>query len=242
MIVLIDIGNTRTKYCIIENNRRSQPKAIVNEALSGEFLTEQFTGATKVLVASVSHSQLTDGINHWCQGNKVIYQRVVSEAKKNKVLTAYEEPSQLGIDRWLALIGASNILPSRNVLIIDAGTATTFDILAANGKHQGGWILAGIDMLISSVLTNTMQVQANDEEKEQINFGSNTSKNVHNAAWAATVGAVNMAISQSEQQGVSIDDILLTGGNGHILSSLISQKNLVIEDLVFIGLQTYHEG
>ncbi len=241
MIVLFDIGNTRTKYCIVQNGSRSQPKAIPNEELSCDFLTEQFSGSTKVLVASVSHNKLTDSIDNWCQHNKVFYQRIVSEAKKNKVISAYQEPSQLGIDRWLALIGASDALPERNILIIDAGTATTFDLLAANGQHQGGWILAGINMLITSVLANTIQVHANHEEQERVAFGANTSENVHNAAWAATVGAVNMAISQSEYQGFTIDEIVLTGGNSNILSSLISQKNLVIEDLVFIGLQAYNE-
>jgi len=242
MIILIDIGNTRTKYCTVEHGERSQPQAISNESISDDFLTERFTGATKFFVASVSHNQLTDDIDHWCQHNKIVYQRVISEAKKNKITTAYQQPTQLGIDRWLALIGAAESLPNRNILIIDAGTATTFDLLAASGQHQGGWILAGINMLVTSVLANTTQVHANDKEKEQVTFGTNTSENVHNAAWAATVGAVNMAISQSEQQGIRIDDIILTGGNSHLLSSLISQKNLVIEDLVFIGLQTYHEG
>ncbi len=241
MIVLFDIGNTRTKYCIVEHGYRSAPKAISNDELSYDFLTEQFFGSTKFLVASVSHNKLTDSIESWCQQNKVSYRRITSEAKKNKVKTAYQEPSQLGIDRWLALIGTSEALPEKNVLIIDAGTATTVDLIAANGQHQGGWILAGVNMLITSVSANTIQVHANHEEQEKIAFGTNTSENVHNAAWAATVGAVNMAISQSEQLGVIIDEIVLTGGNSHILSSLISQKNLVIEDLVFMGLQAYNE-
>jgi type III pantothenate kinase len=241
MIALFDIGNTRTKYCFVEHGHKSQSKAVSNKRLSNDFLTEQFSGTTKLLVASVSHTKLTDTINNWCQQNKVVYQRVVSEAKKNHVISAYQEPRKLGVDRWLALIGASEVLPDKNILIIDAGTATTFDLLAANGQHQGGWILAGVNMLITSVLTNTIQVQANKNEQQSIAFGSNTSENVHNAAWATTVGAVNMAIYQSEHLGITIDEIILTGGNSYLLSSLIDQKNVVIEDLVFMGLQTYNE-
>jgi len=242
MIVLVDIGNTRTKYCLVEHGERSSPKALSNESLGSKFLTEQFYSATKVIVASVSHNELTDNIISWCKQNGVDFERVESEANKNRVVTAYQQPRQLGIDRWLALVGAAEFMPNKNLLIIDAGTATTYDLIAANGQHQGGWILAGVNMLITTVLANTKQVHANDQEKEQLVFGTNTSENVHNAAWAATVGAVELAISQSSHQGVLIDEIILTGGNAHILSSLMTQKNVVIEDLVFIGLQAYIEN
>ncbi|MCW8866270.1 MAG: type III pantothenate kinase [Colwellia sp.] len=239
MIALIDIGNTRTKYCIVKSGKRTAQQVIANDCLCSELLAKHFNNVTKLVVASVGHHRLTDEISAWCFANKVVYQRVVSERIKNGVVSAYQEPSQLGIDRWLTLVAAAEIYPQKNVLIIDAGTATTFDLLASNGQHLGGWILAGVNLLVSSVLANTKRVDANDEEKVQIAFGQNTSENVHNAAWAATVASVNMAISQSAEQGIVIDEILLTGGNGKVLSSLISQKNTVIEDLVFIGLQAY---
>lgn len=242
MIVLMDIGNTRAKYCLVENGKRTVAKAISNTLLSSAFLTEQFLQATKFLVASVNHPQLTENINHWCREHNIIYQQVISEGQKNNVISAYKEPSKLGVDRWLALIGASQALPEQNILIIDSGTATTFDLLTADGQHQGGWILAGIDMLITSILANTIQVYANDEAQDSIAFGVNTSENVHHAAWAATVGAVQMAISQSKRQHIVIDEIVLTGGNAQQLSTLMDQQHIVIDDLVFIGLNVYNQS
>lgn len=239
MIILIDIGNTRAKYCIVTEGKRSTQQAILNQNLSHHFLCENFSDATKIIVASVNHDRLADEISAWCQINKIVYQQVVSEAKKNNVITAYQNPNQLGIDRWLALIGAAEHFPNKNILIIDAGTATTIDFLAATGQHHGGWILAGINTLISSVLANTVQVQANNNEKESLAFGTNTSENVHNAAWAATVGSINLAISQVQQQGIILDEVIFTGGNGNLLSSLISYRSTVIDELVFTGLQAY---
>ncbi len=239
MIVLIDIGNTRTKYCIVNEGKRNSQQAIFNKRISYDFLYKNFIGATKIIVASVSHVQLTNEINVWCQINKITYQKIVSETKKNNVITAYKEPTQLGIDRWLVLIGASELFPNKNVLIIDAGTATTIDFLAASGQHQGGWILAGINTLITSVLADTVQVQANDKEKESLAFGVNTSENVHNAAWAATVGTINLAISQVQQQGFILDEVIFTGGNGRLLSSMLPYQSSVIDELVFSGFQAY---
>lgn len=239
MIVLIDIGNTRIKYCIVNKGKRSQQQVVLNEHLSNSFLDENFSTATRIIVASVGHEKLTNEISVWCQINDIAYQEVVSEMKKNKVVTGYQVPSQLGVDRWLTLIGAAELFPNNNILIIDAGTATTIDFLAATGQHQGGWILAGIQTLISSVLAETTQVRANNRERESLAFGVNTSENVHNAAWAATVGTVDLAISHIHKQGFTLDEVIITGGNGYLLSSLVAHQSTVIEELIFIGLQAY---
>jgi len=243
MIALIDIGNTRTKYCLVNKSKRGAIQAVLNDKVGVEFLNDNFSGVTKVLVASVNCNQLMNEVNIWCQNNDIALKQVVSELRKNEVKSGYQQPNQLGVDRWLALIGAAELFPQKNSLIIDAGTATTVDLLAANGQHQGGWILAGIDTLVKSVLAETTQVEAKDNEKASLAFGVNSSENVHNAAWAATVGTVNLAVTQAQQQGLQVEQIIFTGGNGALLSSFvapyITQKNTVIDDLVFVGLQAY---
>lgn len=243
MIALIDIGNSRTKYCFVKDNKRSTQQAVINDHISVDYLASNFGDVTKVLVASVNCNQLTNEINAWCQSTNIAFQQVASEAKKNKVKSGYQQPSQLGVDRWLALIGTAELFPQKNSLIIDAGTATTVDLLAANGQHQGGWIFAGINTLIMSVLAQTTQVQAKDSEKESLAFGHNSSENVHNAAWAATAGAVNLAVTQAQQQGLQVEQMIFTGGNGALLSSfitpVITQENTVVDDLIFVGLQAY---
>jgi type III pantothenate kinase len=239
MIALVDVGNTRTKYCISNYGRRSTIASFANEQLSNEFLDSTFSKTDKLIIACVSHNELADKIKLWCYQNNIGYQQVVSEKSKNGVISAYHTPKQLGVDRWLTLIAASSLHPRKNILIVDAGTATTIDLLASNGKHQGGWILAGIDTLFSCVLENTSQVQASAGKSASLTFGFNSSDNVNNATWAATVGAINLAIAEGERQGIAVDEVLLTGGNGLTLSSLLLCECTVIEDLVFIGLQAY---
>lgn len=241
MLILLDIGNTRTKFCFIDKGIRSAQQAILNDLISNTFLNDNFRGATKLLVASVSNKEVTDKIDVWCRNNNVIYQQIYSEIKKGKVNSGYKDPNQLGVDRWLALLGGAKRYPNKNILIIDAGTATTIDFLKASGQHQGGWILAGIKVLISSVLSETTQVKANQVEKESLVFGLNTSENVHNAAWAATVGAIQLAISNIEKQGDILDEVIITGGNGISLARLMAHKTTIITELVFDGLETYIE-
>ncbi|WP_295451148.1 type III pantothenate kinase, partial [uncultured Thiodictyon sp.] len=65
---------------------------------------------------------------------------------------AYAEPARLGVDRWLALLGAQGCDAA---LIVDAGTAVTFDVLAPAGLHLGGLILPGLTMMRDSLLAGT---------------------------------------------------------------------------------------
>ena len=239
MIALVDIGNTRTKFCMVNQGSRGSVISVTNELLSIDYLTDNFSGINKLIVASVSRNELIERIHQWCKKQGKAYQQVVTEKQREKVVSAYDVPSQLGVDRWLTLVAANALNPNKNVLIIDAGTATTIDILTKDGQHQGGWILAGIDMLFNCVLDNTSQVKANAHKVASLSFGASTSENVNNATWAATVGAICLAISQSEEQGIIIDEILLTGGNGHRLQGLLPHSTTVIDDLVFIGLQVY---
>ena len=241
MIALFDIGNTRTKYCMFDKGKRSTQQATLNRTISDTFLDVNFVGVSKIIIASVSNAAVTSEINTWCQKNNVVFKQVFSELKKNCVVSGYKDPKQLGVDRWLGLIGAANLYPKKNVLIIDAGTATTIDFLLASGQHQGGWILAGIKTLIASVLAETTQVQANLRETESVAFGLNTSENVHNAAWAATVGAIHLAITEIQKQGLVLGNVIITGGNGNLLASLMTHEYTVIEELVFNGLEAYIE-
>lgn len=252
MIFLIDIGNTRTKYvhCREESAtaKFSAVSQLTNINFSKSYFTEYFSQATEVIAANVGSATLTDELQIWCDKQNIKFTQVFSEKQKDNVVSAYLQPSKLGIDRWLALLASAQLYPNQNILIIDAGTATTVDLLLENGQHQGGWILAGIDTLRDSLLNNSTLVTADKQASADISFGNNTSDNVHNACWAASLGMIQQAVIQAEQLN-KIDRIILTGGNGKaLLSLLLMQTNTditqisniqYIEKLVFYGLHAY---
>ena len=245
MIALVDIGNTRTKFCfydhkVFDHKRRTSVQVVANNVFNQKWFELNFVGVTKVVVANVSSTSLTEELQIWCQGQKISCKTVISEQKNHGVTSAYGKPEQLGVDRWLALIASAALYPHKNILIVDAGTATTIDLLSSSGQHVGGWILAGIDTLFTSVLENTSKVHASLSSEASLTFGTNTSENVNNACWAATLGAINLAISQAKYQSIIIDEILITGGNGQAIAILLSEKATVIDDLVFYGLQAYN--
>ena len=248
MIFLIDIGNSRTKYVQLIEGEISVPTQLNNTDFSAIYFAKHFSRASRIIVANVAKSALTNELEHWCAEQKITCKQVHSEQKRNTLVSAYQEPSSLGIDRWLALLGTMHLYPQQNVLIIDAGTATTVDLLASNGQHQGGWILAGIKALFNSILSHSTLVHAKSKTVASLAFGTNTSDNVNNACWAASLGMIEQAIIQAQQLG-DVDRIILTGGDGKTLTTLLlaqansnslSVENIqFIDNLIFYGLQEY---
>ncbi|WDE11540.1 type III pantothenate kinase [Thalassomonas haliotis] len=239
MIALIDIGNTRTKYAYQNGQELSAIEAVTNEQVTMAWLEQHFSGISQLIAANVSQNALSELITSWANQHQIDLQLVRTEKKRFGIVSAYSQPEKLGVDRWLAMIGAVRRYPGKSMLIIDAGTATTVDLLSASGEHLGGWIIPGIDTMFNSVLQQTANVEANKGENASIAFGRDTSENVNNACWAATVGAVEVAIRQAEAVVSKLDLVLMTGGNEKALSNLLESKVTSVKNLVFIGLQAY---
>lgn len=250
MILLIDIGNSRTKYVQLIDDELSATTQLNNDEFSVAYFIKHFSQVSRIIVANVAKSALTTELASWCAEQEIKFKQVHSEQQRKALISAYQQPTTLGIDRWLALLGAMHLYPQENVLIIDAGTATTVDLLASDGQHQGGWILAGIKALFNSILSHSTLVHAESKTKPSLAFGTNTTDNVNNACWAATLGMINQAIRQAQQLG-DIDHIILTGGDGQALTELLLsqasekkisvQKIQFIDNLIFYGLQDYAE-
>jgi type III pantothenate kinase len=248
VIFLIDVGNSRTKYVQFDNKTLSTVTQLNNDHFTADYFSHYFSKAKQVVMANVGHLVLTQRLANWCQDQGVCFTEVQSEQRKNTLISAYQEPTTLGIDRWLALLGAINLYPQKRVLIIDAGTATTVDLLASDGQHQGGWILSGIEALFDTIIQKSTLVHANKSTMPNVAFGKSTTDNVNNACWAATLGMIEQAIKQAQQLG-EIEHIIFTGGNGQALKDLLLENNKHSnelgykvehnEKLIFLGLKSY---
>jgi type III pantothenate kinase len=238
MRLLVDIGNTRTKYTFEQQGKLSVIQSERNEDINKKWL-ENITGSVKaIIVASVGEEHLIDIFSAYTHQNTIDLINVKSESKRFGVTSSYQQPITLGVDRWLTLLAADILYSNKNILIVDAGTATTIDLLDKNGNHLGGWSLPGIDILFNSLLLNTSQIMAAQEHQVDISFGKSTSDGVNNACWAATLGFINQSIMQAKKQ-VSLDKIILTGGNAEKLSALLSTTPHIVHELVFIGMQRF---
>jgi type III pantothenate kinase len=241
MRLLVDIGNTRTKYVYEQNGKLSPIQSELNNDINESWLDKIAIAVTVIIVASVNEAYLADVFSRYASHRAIEFLKVGSESKRFGVTSSYKQPTTLGIDRWLTLLAANIMYRNENVLIVDAGTATTIDLLDENGMHLGGWILPGIDVLFNSLLLNTSQILATQEALPSLTFGKSTSDGVNNACWAATLGFIGQSIKQAKEP-VSLDKVLLTGGNAEKISALLSTKHHIVHELVFIGMQRYQVG
>jgi type III pantothenate kinase len=239
MTLLIDIGNSRTKYILADLIDSNNSRVIDNDCIDVNWLDDNLRLADKILISCVSSNAILTLIINWANINVIEVKVIESEASRYGLVSFYQQPKKLGVDRWLAMIGALSLYSGKNILIVDAGTATTIDLVSASGQHHGGWILPGINLMIDSLLANTSKIEANKDVKPSLSFGDNTNTNVNNGCWGATIGAINLAMTQASKELGSIDEILLTGGNARYIKALLDDKSIIEDNLILHGLQRY---
>jgi type III pantothenate kinase len=240
MKVFFDIGNSRCKYVTQTANTLSVIQYIELSDLNESWLSSIFIGVTDCLLADVSSSNAPYILATWCNKNDINFELLGSHSESNGVRSAYTVPESFGVDRWLSLLAAHQLFPTKDCLIIDAGTATTIDYLDSKGQHHGGWILAGISTLVSALLNDTANVAAQTTIVDNFSFANNTSDAVNQASWAATLGLVNQAQSDILKKYAVIPanlTIIFTGGNAKVLQQHFAKPSILVDNLIFIGMQ-----
>ncbi|MFD2167268.1 type III pantothenate kinase [Thalassotalea euphylliae] len=239
MNLLIDVGNTRAKYCLFEQQTLSEIETIASDAINPAWLKRRFAHVQSVVMANVGNKALNELVNEWCDSCNIPFTLALSEAERFGVISGYDNPRQLGVDRWLTLLACYQLFPQQACLIVDVGTATTVDYLDKSGVHHGGWILPGIDMMLDAVTAKAVDVHGQRSSIQALSLGTNTNDNINAAAMAATVGLVEQAESTIEKKGHQVEQVILTGGNGSIVSQLLDREHALIPQLVFYGLSRY---
>ena len=251
MYLLIDWGNTRLKYLIVEelSELTSQPELLeVKTAASTKDLVLQLEQwgkkerLVKVLVASVRSEQ--DNQRLAAELHQAGLTLFIAKTSKHacEVECGYQNPQKLGIDRWLAIIAGYH--PGQTVGIIDIGSAITLDIVDPQGMHLGGHILPGKRLLTNSLL-NTAHVKADKSLPVSCQFelGHSTSHCVNFGVEQMILGYLIRSITESSQR-YQVGKWYMTGGDGDYWLELLQnnhsfshkQKILYRPALVFQGL------
>ena len=92
-------------------------------------------------------------------GRSAAYCCITSGRAAAGVVNGYADPSLLGVDRWVAVVGAYHRVRGA-VVVADIGTAATIDVVAADGRHRGGYIVPGPRLMVASLLGGTSDLAA----------------------------------------------------------------------------------
>lgn len=154
------------------------------------------------------------------------------------VRNGYEHYERLGLDRWLALVGAYH--QSGNAcLVLDLGTAVTVDLVDGNGVHLGGYIGPGMPLMRSQLCTHTRRIRYDHVVAEHalrtMEPGRSTAEAVERGCALMLRGFVQAQLELARQRLGSFFEVFLTGGDAPLVADLVPDAR-VMPDLVFIGL------
>lgn len=150
----------------------------------------------------------------------------------------YLNPGEIGADRISNAIAAVNMFPGKNIIVIDLGTATTFDAITADKAYLGGLIIPGLNIAMKSLYENTAKLPAVNIVKPKHVLGQTTIANIQSGLYYSTLGAAREILARMQAdifQGKPIS-IIGTGGFAYLFESEKIYDTLMPE-LVLEGLR-----
>lgn len=237
MDLLIDIGNSCIKWAQWDGARlSSMARARHHGALPLDVLAawSQLRDVERVVLANVGPATVVRAVANASQAYWQCAPCQVQPDATGPVGLAYAEPRSFGVDRWLALIAAHHDYPGAK-LIVDAGTAITYDLLLADGTHLGGAILPGIELMRASLMQGT-RIPLHERITGSAPWGTDTGSAIAAATLHAPAALAERLWQVLRQQNANDLTLLLTGGDAERLLPALSLPVTHCPELVLRGL------
>jgi type III pantothenate kinase len=233
-ILAVDAGNTRIKWGLHDGAgwvmqdwiataragrlarawaRLPRPDAVIACNVAGTTARRALTGAARRLRCKVRF--------------------VVSRSRQCGVASSYERPSQLGPDRWAALIGAWHLFHGPTV-VVGAGTTVTVDALSAEGVFLGGMIVPGMDLMRVALARNTARLRP--QGGRYAYFPARTNDAIASGAINALAGAVERMERFMRESGQPAPLVAVSGGAAGVIGAHLNVAAEVVDNLVLEGL------
>ncbi|MGM0530076.1 MAG: type III pantothenate kinase [Bacteroidota bacterium] len=232
MNLAIDIGNSAVKAGIFKNNK---PFRVIrfNNYFHQRILQLVLHYRIKdVIVSSVKGftipgaKRLKHYLNHYIE----LTSKTLLPVKNH-----YQTPETLGKDRIAAVIGGLSLFPGCDILVIDAGTAITFDFINKKNEYIGGNISPGLSMRYQALHQFTNQLPLLRKEEDFELLGENTNKAIIRGVQNGIIFEMNNYIeSLSVKNGNLIT--IITGGDSNFFDNKLKYPIFVESDLVLLGL------
>lgn len=244
IILLVDLGNSRMKWAE-HGPDLWHTNAVLLEAEDMAPLLDRtwsrLAAPQKVVVCSVSSPQRLRTMQQWVQTRWSVTARTVrTQLDQLGVINRYRKPEQLGVDRWVALIGARG-LTSSAVCVVDCGTAVTVDALTASGEFLGGVVFPGIRLLRNSLVQGTHAID--ETNGNDMNYlARSTADGVAAGTIFGLTGAIERFINEFRQTLGAEMQTVITGGDALLISSKLKVDTRHVPDLVLKGLARITEN
>lgn len=210
--LLIDAGNTRLKWAAVEDGQWCAQGCCEYSDLAA--LKAQLTAGADCFIASVASAVQGQRLAELLEAEDISALWLAAETEFGGVKSSYQNPLQLGVDRWMGLIAARRRTRGP-VLVVSAGTAMTVDPLAADGVFLGGVIVPGVSLMRRALQQGTAHVSELTGQWQ--GFPRSTADAVESGIVAALCGAIEQQFARLAEVAGETPRCLLTGGDAGML-------------------------
>ncbi len=239
MILELDCGNTLIKWRLLSTGETHSGVVSDAAALLDELKRVSVGVLRGARLASVRSEQETDAIASTLEETFGVRCQVAMPAERlGGVRNGYEDYRGLGMDRWLALVGAFT-LARKACLVLDLGTAITADFVSSEGGHLGGFICPGMPLLRSDLRTHTSRIRYGDDAAHDALRSSDPGRSTPQAVERGCLWMVRGFVQEQRRLASHLlgaeHEIFLTGGDAELVLNDVPHARLA-PDLVFTGL------
>tara|TARA_Y100001958_G_scaffold101858_1_gene70776 strand:- start:208 stop:945 length:738 start_codon:yes stop_codon:yes gene_type:complete len=237
MIILGDIGNTETKICLVNKNKIIKKillpsKGIKLNILDKHFKRFQFSKFKKILFCSVVPSTFKEVKKYFKKKTKIKCFEL-KELNLRSILKIEVNYKQVGSDRLANAISVST--KNKNFIILDFGTATTFDILIGN-NYKGGIISPGIKLSLNTLSDKATLIPKINLKKISKIIGKDTRTAVRSGFFWGYAGLIDNIINLIKKETKKSFEVIITGGFSKLFKNSIRTKTKLDFDITINGL------
>ena len=240
----IDVGNTRLKWALYSAPTPGagliEHGAVFLETIDdlAERAWQKLPAPSSMLGSIVAGEGIRRRTEEQLEIWDVEPRWVVSGASACGVTNGYDHPTRLGVDRWVALIGARHRILARGaprpILVVMVGTAVTVEAIDASGKFLGGIILPGHGIMLRALESGTAGLHVPTGEVRE--FPTNTSDALTSGGTYAIAGAIERMVQHVRRHCGQEPALIMSGGAAVKLQSISDLPFETVETLIFDGL------
>ncbi len=247
-IIVGDIGNTVIKICVIDERSFKIKKELRFDSVkiySKNFLRKKISSFKKYS-PFINTALFSSVVPKYQSIIKKLFKKIlkiklleIKNKKINKIVKInIKNKKQVGSDRIANAVGVYKKYKA-NCIVLDFGTATTFDVVTKNGNYNGGIIAPGVNLSIKSLSISADQIPSFSLKKQKKIIGKNTIEALRSGFYWGYLGLINNIIYKIEKETKKKYKIIFTGGHANlfknsIIRSFTIDKNITIEGIIEI--------
>lgn len=248
MILLIDVGNSRIKWCLHDNvGNEFGLEGVMHHDKSDmpRLFSEHWShldSPERIVISNVSGQHLVESMDAWVEKAwQIKTEYVKTEAISYGVSNAYSDYTKLGVDRWMAIIAAWQKFrqEEKPICVVDCGTATTIDGISASGQHLGGFIIPGYTIMQEILLSNTSDIEMAGKVLPSISFSRSTEGGVHSGCYLAMISIIDRVLTSMQEDYGEKVNCIITGGNAEFVVGQLAGRFEYEPMLVLHGLAIF---